>query len=254
MAPEQKTVGEVASARPQKLFTIGTQPGLWVALELEIHWMFTAQKDGWRRKTLYKGTLEALVPADVKNATGTGFPIWERSLAYQDGYSDGLAWDLSNYASKAAVRADTKGWDDVTIAQMGAAACRRAWGLKSDGDESAWARACSDYCAGAYAGACADQAERTGAAPGPSSNPITDLQRAVEIVNNGTGRRETGQVPVVVIDDENLKDDAIPCGGSGNSVDTDEDDFAECTDCDAEWRVTGFRRAQLPKHLPLLSK
>lgn len=82
------------------------------------------------------------------------------SAAFLAGLNDGLAWDLDGFASVDAVRASKTGWDESTINAMGVGPCAKAWGVDAEGD--AWEAACEDYNRGAYQGATADQAERTG--------------------------------------------------------------------------------------------
>jgi len=74
------------------------------------------------------------------------------SLAYKVGYADGLAWDLDGFASHEDVQMERHGWD---VAHCGITV--------TEGDE--WEKACADFNAGAHAGACAPQSERTGKAP-----------------------------------------------------------------------------------------
>ena len=82
------------------------------------------------------------------------------TTAHEDGYRDGLAWDLDGYESTADLRAAIDGWDSATINAFGTAACAKRWGVPDTGEE--WERACREYNAGAVAGAIAPQSERTG--------------------------------------------------------------------------------------------
>jgi len=86
----------------------------------------------------------------------------DESLAYRDGFADGLDWDLDGYADRAAVKNDPSGWSDATISAVGTSACRAAWGVP---EEASWSAALADYDRGALAGALAPQADRTGKPP-----------------------------------------------------------------------------------------
>lgn len=85
------------------------------------------------------------------------------SKAYQDGLKDGLRWDLDGFASADHIRATPFGWDEATIDANGVDFCANLWGVPNEG--YAWEQACRDYNAGAFAGACAPQDERSGLPP-----------------------------------------------------------------------------------------
>jgi hypothetical protein len=86
-----------------------------------------------------------------------------KSKAFQDGYRDGLAWDLDGFATHADVLSEREGWDTATINAAGGGDCAKLWGVPSEGPE--WEKACEEYNAGAHAGASAPQSERTGKSP-----------------------------------------------------------------------------------------
>lgn len=86
------------------------------------------------------------------------------SRFYDDGFRDGLAWDLGDYQTIDDVRNDPHGWDCATLEVCGRRMCADVWGIDPDDDE-AFDEAARDYNAGAHAGALAPQEERTGLPP-----------------------------------------------------------------------------------------
>jgi hypothetical protein len=69
-----------------------------------------------------------------------------KSKAYNDGYRDGLNWDLDGYESYEAAASDD-GWSDATINAVGSYECARVWGvLRSQiGRSECWDAACREY-------------------------------------------------------------------------------------------------------------
>jgi hypothetical protein len=63
--------------------------------------------------------------------------------AYNDGYNDGLSWDLSGFDSLAEAADQSSGWDESTINALGAGACARRWDVPEDSD--AFSDACMEY-------------------------------------------------------------------------------------------------------------
>ncbi len=87
------------------------------------------------------------------------------SQAYEDGYRDGLAWDLDGFKDNDAVFRHRYGWDTATLNAVGDDDCAKAWGVEDPEDRDALMAAAEDYNRGAYAGAIAPQSRRTGKPP-----------------------------------------------------------------------------------------
>jgi len=88
-------------------------------------------------------------------------------LAYRNGYTDGLDWDLDGFASLEAVLADRYGWDEATISAVGNTGLveKDAEGVLLALWDDHSSEICDAYNRGAHAGACAPQDQRTGKAP-----------------------------------------------------------------------------------------
>jgi len=104
-------------------------------------------------------------PANASTLPPTPEELAVRSKAWQEGYQDGLVWDLENFESWDAVAelesdARAVGWDEATISAEGVATFSarlglvHGWGRRED--DQAWAGACAEYAAGARAGVFSD--------------------------------------------------------------------------------------------------
>jgi hypothetical protein len=117
---------------------------------------------------------------------GVRRPAGPQSKAFEAGYRDGLGWDLGDYATAKDVRAERRGWDDASLQAMGVRDFCQHVGLRTEEahpDSIKLGVACREYNAGAYAGACAPQNERTGMSPGrerarDAPRAVADLARA----------------------------------------------------------------------------
>lgn len=74
-----------------------------------------------------------------------------KSKAYNDGYRDGLNWDLDGYESYEAAASDG-GWSYATITAVGSSECARVWGVPKSkiGRSAQWDTACREYDRGVH--------------------------------------------------------------------------------------------------------